>query len=387
MQVGTWFLLPTLLLQFLLFATPILPLAASIPCTICVFVCGGFTAYFTYQCCKINPIDGILACHLAHQNAEREGGNGVGGSGLNNEGEDEDDATNFCWICEIDVHESSMHCKFCNKCVENFDHHCHWLNTCVGKANYNYFFWAVGSTLSMVIVRGGVLAGLVISFFIQLGGLGGSTTLERSNNWFGADAGLAVALVNAIFLVVDVVCIVLLTQLFSFHIRLRKEGITTYTYIVRDSQTKRELGRNKMELERRRISAIQQAEREGKFVKKWRLSAAGCPHVGEVICRPCDPLQLEEREGDHQMQQPCANGDGCDVLSDVEKGGSDDLKKSINEAGDDHSKSDDLHCTEEPALQAAMELRKNQHQGEESDEHNNPPHSNEEKKVEFVSIS
>ena len=102
--------------------------------------------------------------------------------------------------------------------------------TCVGKANYNYFYWAVGSTLSLVFVRGGVLAGLVISFFIQYaremnGGQGG-TTLERSNNWLGADAGLAVASVNCVFLAVDMVCIVLLMQLFSFHIRLRREGIT-----------------------------------------------------------------------------------------------------------------------------------------------------------------
>eukprot|EP00571_Detonula_confervacea_P002665 CAMPEP_0172324514 /NCGR_PEP_ID=MMETSP1058-20130122/51540_1 /TAXON_ID=83371 /ORGANISM="Detonula confervacea, Strain CCMP 353" /LENGTH=441 /DNA_ID=CAMNT_0013040803 /DNA_START=104 /DNA_END=1429 /DNA_ORIENTATION=- len=429
MQIGTWILLPTLLIQFVLFATPILPLAASIPCTICVFICGGFTAYFGYQCCKIDPIDHRLRCHLAHRNGEPEGGNGAEAGRSNDEGRVEGDVTKFCWVCGIDVHESSMHCKFCNKCVENFDHHCHWLNTCVGKANYSYFFWAVGSTLSMVIVRGGVLAGLVISFFIQyaqemnVGGSGGST-LERSNNWFGADAGLAVALVNAIFLAVDMVCTVLLVQLFSFHIRLRHEDITTYTYIVRDGQRKRETGRNKMELERRRISALQQAEREGKFVKKWRLSAAGCPHVGEVICRPCDPLRLEEKEGNHQMQQSCdegmnntengvhkANGNGYDGSSDAEKGGRDDLQKSIdsiddgesendaipciNEARDDNLESDDQNCIEEPPLHAAIERRKNQHQEEAevhlslftSDELKNAPHSNGEKKVEFLTTS
>lgn len=228
-------LLPLLLTQFLLFATPILPLAASIPCTIGVFICGGFTAYFSYWCCKINPIDGRLKCHLATQIGDAEGGNNdSGGENRQNNNNEEDDVTKFCWVCGIDVHESSMHCKFCNKCVENFDHHCHWLNTCVGKANYNYFFWAVGSTLSMVIVRGGILAGLVVSFFIQYaqnmsgdGSVGG--TLERSNSWFGAETGLAVALVNAVFLVVDMACVVLLVQLFSFHIKLRHEDITVST--------------------------------------------------------------------------------------------------------------------------------------------------------------
>ena len=87
----------------------------------------------------------------------------------------------------------------------------------------------------MVIVRGGVLAGLVISFFIQYvhgitaGGPRGPI-VERFDDWFGANTGLVVALVNAIFLSVDVVCIILLLQLFSFHVRLRHEGITVSTF-------------------------------------------------------------------------------------------------------------------------------------------------------------
>jgi hypothetical protein len=228
MQIGTWVLLPVLLIQFLLFATPVLPLAASIPCTISVLLCGASTAYFTFWCCKIDPIDERLRCHLAHQHVE----NDVANDPEISQGVDaSDDVTKFCWICGIDVHESSMHCKFCNKCVVDFDHHCHWLNTCVGAKNYNHFFLAVGATLSMVIVRGGVLAGLVISFFvqytqkIQAGGSRGPA-VERFDDWFGANTGLVVAVVNAIFLSVDVVCFVLLLQLFSFHVRLRHEGIT-----------------------------------------------------------------------------------------------------------------------------------------------------------------
>ena len=221
MQIGTWLLLPTLLLQFLFFATPILPLPASTPCTICVFICGVSTAYFSYWCCKIDPIDHRLKYHLDQQDGE---------STTTSEGReriDDNDPTKFCWVCGIDVHETSMHCKFCNKCVENFDHHCHWLNTCVGKTNYFYFFWAVGSTFSLVFIRGCVLAGLVISFFIQYANeeMKGNI-VERANNWFGADAGLAVTLVNTAFVVIDWACVVLLLQLFSFHIRLSREGIT-----------------------------------------------------------------------------------------------------------------------------------------------------------------
>ncbi len=83
----------------------------------------------------------------------------------------------------------------------------------------------------MVLVRGGVLAGLVISFFVQYtqkisaGGSSGSI-VEQFDDWFGAEAGLVVAVVNTIFLSVDVVCFVLLLQLFAFHVRLRHEGMT-----------------------------------------------------------------------------------------------------------------------------------------------------------------
>lgn len=251
MQIGTWALLPVLLLQFLLFATPILPLAASIPCTIAVFACGLASAYFTYRCCTVDPVDERLCRHLnrqRHANTEQTD-NGENGATANNDddetneerGSGENDAVKFCWVCSTDVHESSMHCKFCNKCVKRFDHHCHWLNTCVGEANYDNFFGAVGSTLAMEIARGGVLTGLVVSFFVQYrapaqgineAGEGSLQELSRdreADDWFGIPR-LAVALVNTGFLAVDLVCIVMLLQLFAFHVRLRHEGITVRSF-------------------------------------------------------------------------------------------------------------------------------------------------------------
>ncbi len=241
-QIGTWVLLPVLLLQFLLFATPILPLAASIPCTIAIFACGAASAYFAYRCCAVDPVDERLRRHLSRQqqNNTENNENEVNGT-TEHCGEH---AVKFCWVCSIDVHESSMHCKFCNKCVKKFDHHCHWLNTCIGEANYDSFFGAVGSTLAMEIARGGVLAGLVISFFVQYcavprdmkdagGGSISGTTVEQSDDeyWFGV-SGLIIALVNIVFLAVDTVCVVMLLQLFTFHVRLRREGLTVSTFFV-----------------------------------------------------------------------------------------------------------------------------------------------------------
>ena len=282
------------------------------------------------MCCITDPVDDRLRRHLENQAREAANapqGNHVnaavgGGDGhTNGEVGADDDPTKFCWICTVDVHELSMHCKFCDKCVGKFDHHCQWLNTCVGKANYNYFFKTVASTLALVVVRGGILAGLVVSFFVQYaqdrnGDKLGGGTLERANDWFGAETGIAVMAVNLFFFAVDMACASLVGQLCLFHIRLQREGITTYAYIVRDGQRKREAARKKMELERRRISAVLEAKRDGRWIKRWRLSAAGYPHVGEVVCRPCDPLRFEEKNGGQQLQRPCSNRSDDDNEAD-----------------------------------------------------------------------
>jgi len=319
MQVGTWALLPLLLLQFLFFALPILPVAASIPCTIVIFACGFSAAYYAYWVCITDPIDWRLQRHLKEQegaNCDHDNNNANRASCVK-----DDNDTKFCWVCSIDVHQLSMHCKFCNKCVGTFDHHCHWLNTCVGKANYDYFVRAVGSTLSLVVVHGSILAGLAISFFVQYSiapnkiEASDLPMLDRSNQWFNANAGIFVAIVNLAFVVVDFVCVVLLAQLFVFHMKLRKEGLTTYAYIVRDGQRKRVAAQKKMEFERRRITALQQAEREGEIIRKWMLTAAGCPCVGENLCRPCDPLRVESniKKEENVENRDVSNADATDI--------------------------------------------------------------------------
>ena len=105
----------------------------------------------------------------------------------------------------------------------------------MGGKNYDYFFFTVGSTLSLVLSRGLSLGGLVVAYFVQYGHGKTVGIVERANNWFNADAGLIVMIVNASFLLVDLGCIALLTQLFVFHIRLRREGITVSNH--RDKPT------------------------------------------------------------------------------------------------------------------------------------------------------
>ena len=157
-----------------------------------------------------------------------------------------------------------------------------------------------------------------------------------------------------------------------------------------------------MERERRRISALQQAEREGDTITKMKLNAAGCPFVGEVICRPCDPMRKEEQspteegmnnEEDRHRVEIVVNNESTS-LSEVENRESDEEKKieslpippengsSARADGSSHDRENKDRIEEEngieiaapSALQTAMDRRKQEQQEEVEGE----------KKIEFL---
>ena len=109
-QMSTWVFLPSLVLEFLFFVSPLLPLVASIICTVIFCGIAGASTFYGYVAMKIDPSDPRLL-------RDREG---QSSSNTPEEGED----TKQCWICDVQVGAKSMHCKFCNKCVDRFDHHC-----------------------------------------------------------------------------------------------------------------------------------------------------------------------------------------------------------------------------------------------------------------------
>lgn len=78
----------------------------------------------------------------------------------------------------------------------------------------------------------------------------------NSEKWFNADATTAIVVVTSIFLAVDIGALLLIGQLLVFHIRLQKEELTTYAFIVRENQRRRERVKFENELTARRQHEI-----------------------------------------------------------------------------------------------------------------------------------
>ncbi len=114
-QVSTWIFLPVLVAEFVVVISLVLPLEASIPCTVVFFLLAAGAVAYAYLATTMDPSDPRLVNHRCQIAGE---GNGVVAE-INAQ-----DPTKQCWICDIQVGTKSMHCKFCNKCVDHFDHHC-----------------------------------------------------------------------------------------------------------------------------------------------------------------------------------------------------------------------------------------------------------------------
>lgn len=398
MQVATWILLPLLIAHFLIFASPVLPLAASIPVTVLFVGLGCLAAYYAYRTCMTDPIDDKLACHLKKQMGEGDNGDVENGNGNGNDDND-DDPTKYCWVCQTNVHEQSMHCKFCDKCVTRFDHHCMWLNTCVGKANYPYFYRTVVSTFAFVAVDAATLLGIVVAYFVQAygGGADGDGSggqVDRMTDWFGAGVPMVVAVVNIVFFVITFGSVSLLGQLFLFHINLQREGITTYEYIIRENQRKREKNKDAMAIRSKRMIMTRAADAKGDKAMVCRLQ------MGR-ICVPCDPARkaVEEdkrreaaaEEARQNNLPPAASVEEVSSSSSSdgeadEEAGFKEEEKGETETKEEHDASpSDEHQGEESAkeaakipLQEAMEARKS--------DIGSPSEKTQEKQPQFVTV-
>lgn len=136
-QIAAWVALALSFFEFIIFVSPLMPIASSIPVTIYFLALIVGVVYFGSRTQLIDPIDVHLSKDLRAASREDAANNtfdyfNVARSCLpglytrlnpemTNVPEEE---MKQCWICETMVADHSMHCKFCNKCVNHFDHHC-----------------------------------------------------------------------------------------------------------------------------------------------------------------------------------------------------------------------------------------------------------------------
>jgi len=295
-QISTWVFLPTLVLEFLLVVSPILPLPASIPCTLLFVGLAVASVGYAYTAMKIDPSDPRLL-YPNHKKDDETGGRKCSGMHW-----DPQDPTKQCWICDVQVGSKSMHCKFCNKCVDHFDHHCMWLNTCIGKANYKYFFRTLISINLMLFVQTAIQIAIILDIY-----LGAGATKEKAENWFAVGSTIPVVAIMGVFLFFDIGSLSLIGQLTLFHLKLQKEEISTYEYIVRDNQQRRERTKKLNELKLRRQTEIKAAKEEGQFCMVVRLKKGGLLREKfDISC--CDPLPLDPDQSNNNDNGTKNNG-------------------------------------------------------------------------------
>ena len=286
MQRSTWILLPTLIGEFFLVCSPNLPLAASIPVTLIVCGLAFLSAIHGYLATATDSMDTHLACHLRNQ-GEPAPPAPTGFLALFftepsfAPAQLQAETTKYCWVCETNVAQHAMHCKYCNKCVSKFDHHCQWLNTCVGEQNYPYFYKTLWYISGLLFAHG------VISMAIGIDVLTHGTSEQRASEWLGGNVKEVVVALCFVFLFLDLAAFSLIAQLLLFHISLRREKMTTYQFILKDNQRKRDLAKITDAKKSKRVVAIATARREGKTMLAYRLQCGN-------YCTPCDPLVFDD---------------------------------------------------------------------------------------------
>jgi DHHC palmitoyltransferase len=157
------------------------------------------------------------------------------------------------------------------------------LNTCVGKKNYHHFLNTMFYIAAMLIIHSFVQVALIIDIFL------GGASKDRANEWFDANSYAVIVGIYIGFVVFDAIALSLILQLLHFHWLLYKEGLTTYKYIVRETQRKREKLNKEEARKAQRQLAMGKANDEGNVWLATRL------RYGEK-CPCCDPLPPAEEE-------------------------------------------------------------------------------------------
>jgi len=356
LQIFSWMLFLVLILHFMLFLCPSLPLPLSIPLSA---LFGFFTIASTYYCyvtTKTDSMDERLYEHLngiphinvlerktkemklqaeekrraeeTHTNEKNKQGENKAGAcetiflgaksksntttvdklgadesnfGENIKGLEEDflcheeEEIKFCWECQIDVNIHSIHCIHCAKCVCHYDHHCVWFNTCIGSKNYVAFYRSV---ICITLLNSVHLATLILYL---TGYFTDSWDVRTRSQIFDGGFPVIVMVVNMSVMAFVFFILLIIMQLLMFHQRLRRDGISTYQFTVKMSQLEHEKTILSNQIREKRNLELSRIRLEG-----GSLIERACIQMGGLhLCMPCDPVRnmLEEKTSVEEMDE------------------------------------------------------------------------------------
>ncbi|OQR88397.1 palmitoyltransferase [Thraustotheca clavata] len=233
LQVVAWITFPVLIGGFYAFYVPFLPSPASFGLGIAFGIVAIAIATLAGLCTYINPAD---------RNIMME--NELPANQIT-------DDLLYCNVCTKYVDKRSRHCRLCEKCVATFDHHCKWLNNCVGAHNYRYFFVLISCTLIFTLFELTIGIYLFIKAFVDpnMIAINGAKAYGCKNGDDTTNSGecpndnyafsiLAVKIVLGIYSAFLVPSTFSIFQLVVFHIKLYRDDLTTYDYIVEQRKIK-----------------------------------------------------------------------------------------------------------------------------------------------------
>jgi hypothetical protein len=206
-----------------------------------------------------------------------------------------------------------------------------WLNTCIGGRNYGYFFKTVWS---LFLFTSSHLASVIV--YLVLYFLDVACVKDLTTDWMGLGDGSdndnttlskTIIIINIAFTILLLMVVSMIFQLLSFHLKLRKLKLTTYQFILQDSEQKRKDAKLDIVIEERRSDEIVRLSRMG---RNWGVCSLKMYRM--EICRGLDPIMKvvlkEQREEEERLVVMVVIGS-----DDGDGGGARSCGSSVDDSG------------------------------------------------------
>lgn len=187
------------------------PALSIILSTVYIFLAIG-TCYYGYVSTKVNPTDPTLELETRCKKANITF-----------------DSRNYeyhCQICDSHVLVGSKHCGQCNRCTSGFDHHCRYLNNCIGEQNYDYFFKLIIWVFWMCLMHN-ITNGFVIYHLYKEN----QSYISNHIQYYKRELTFEFQICLIVMCVLNLLALMFLANLITFHIELKYKGLTTYEFL------------------------------------------------------------------------------------------------------------------------------------------------------------